>query len=119
MTNSINLSDYLKDKEAFNKILKDDVQIDSSTSIDFSNNASFKLTSNMVKVIFDGKEIAVSPLKIMGEMNVETFEGDMKMFVDSIVAKNMVLKDIVLDADITKFMTMDFIWERLFLILVH
>lgn len=103
----INFSDYLVDKEAFKKIIKDDIKLTFNTNIGFSNNATFSAKTNKITVNVEGDEAHISPLKIEGDMNIETFQGQMKMFVDSVVAENQTdsikAKNIVLDADIKKF----------------
>jgi len=104
---TVDLSEYVVDKDAFKKMFKDDIRLTSSTSIDFLKNASFSAKTNKILLDVDGDAVEVSPLMIEGEMNIETFEGEMKMFIDSVQAKNNTeyidIKDIVLDADISKF----------------
>ena len=107
ISTKVNLSDYFVDKEAFNKIFKEEVILTSNTSIDFAKNASFLAETNKIVASNEGDEIHISALKIEGKMNIETFQGQMKMFIDSVVAENKTdvvnMKNIVLDADIKKF----------------
>lgn len=107
VSSNVNLSEYVVDKEAFLKIFKDDIKLTSSSSIDFLNNASFTAITTKIVANVDGDEVHVSPLNIEGEMNLETFEGDMRMFIDFVQAKNNTehidIKEVVLDVDITKF----------------
>ncbi|CAA6823562.1 MAG: Unknown protein [uncultured Sulfurovum sp.] len=107
ISSTVNLSSYLVDQEAFKKIFKEDIELTSMTSIDFFNNASFTAKTNKILANVDGDEVQVSPLTIEGDMNIETFQGQMKMLVDSVLAENKTefikARNIVLDADIKKF----------------
>lgn len=102
----VNLSDYVVKKESFQNIVKDDVHLSSTMSIDFLKNASFNLISNNIVAKVKGDEIYLSPLNIEGTMNIETFKGQIKMFVNSIVAENkqevIKAKNIVFEADSKK-----------------
>jgi len=104
---TVDLSEYVVDKDAFKKMFKDDIRLTSSMSIDFFKNASFSAKTNQLLVDVDEDIVEVSPLMFEGEMNIESFEGEMKMFIDSIQSKNnreyIDIKEMVLDADITKF----------------
>jgi uncharacterized protein YdgA (DUF945 family) len=103
---NVHLSNYVVDKEAFKKIFKEDIVLTSNTSMDFFKNAVFTAKTNNIVANLDGDEVYVSALKIEGIMNVETFQGQIKMFVDSVVAENKTefikAKEIVLEADIEK-----------------
>lgn len=107
IVNNINLSDYLADKEAFKKIVKDDIVINSMTSVDFSNDAVFSANTNEIVAQIEEATVAVSPLKITGDMNLESFVGEFKMFVDALEVKSeqesLSAKSLVIDGDITKF----------------
>lgn len=107
INSSLNIGKYFKDQETFKKIFKDDIILTSKTSVNFSDNASFTGTSNKIVANIEGIKVDVSPLKITGDMNVKSFEGQIKMFIASIVSESEMgslnAKDIVLDGDITKF----------------
>ena len=107
ISSHVNLSEYFVDKEVFQKIFKEDIQLTSSTSVGFSNNASFVAKTNKIIANIDGDEVYISPLNIEGEMNLKTFQGQMKFLVDSVLTENKKelfhLKNISLEADISKF----------------
>ncbi|CAA6816499.1 MAG: Unknown protein [uncultured Sulfurovum sp.] len=105
--NNMKVSDYLVDKEAFLKMFNDDVLLESSTTIDFFKNASFSAISNKIVANVDEDKMYITPLKMNGDFNVKTFQGKVQMLVDSVTSENEIAginaKNIVLDADITKF----------------
>lgn len=107
IVNKIKLSNHVVDKEAFKKVVKEDVVLNSSTSVGFLNNADFSLQSNKIVAQVEEANIELSPLKMTGEMNLESFVGQFKMFADSLEIKsdkeNLSAKSLLLDADITKF----------------
>jgi len=105
MSSHLNLVDYVVDKEAFQKLFKEGVEVTSSTSVDFLKNASFVAKTNKIVLNVEGDEVDISPVNMEGKMNIDTFQGKMKMFIDSISTENsqgvFKAKDIVLDADKT------------------
>jgi len=107
ITTHLNFEDYIVDKEAFHKFFKEGLKLTSSTSVDFLKNASFVAKTNKIVLDVNGEEVFISPVNMDGDMNIETFQGQMKMVVDSINTENskgsFLAKDVVLDADIKKF----------------
>jgi uncharacterized protein YdgA (DUF945 family) len=107
ITTHLNLEDYMVDKEAFHQLVKEGVEVTYQSSIDFAKNASFVAKTNKVVLNVEGDEVDISPVDIEGEMNIETFQGHMKMLTDAITTQSAQgifnAKDIKLDADIKKF----------------
>ena len=107
ITTHLNLEDYVVDKEAFRKLFKEGVEVTSNSSVDFAKNASFVAKTNKILLNVEGDEVEISPVNIEGEMNIETFQGQMKMLVDAITTESgkgfFKAKDVALDADIKKF----------------
>ena len=107
ITTHLNLEDYVVDKEAFRKLFKEGVEVTSNSSVDFAKNASFVAKTNKILLNVEGDEVKISPVNIEGDMNIETFQGQMKMLVDAITTESgkgfFNAKDVALDADIKKF----------------
>jgi len=107
ITTHLNFEDYIVDKEAFKKLFKEGLALTSSSSVDFLKNASFVAKTNKIVLDVEGDNIYFSPINMEGEMNIETFQGRMKMAIDSINTENsngsFKAKDVELDADIKKF----------------
>ncbi len=82
--NSINMNKYYADNAEIKKYLKSDIIIDSNTVIGFTNNAKYEVSSNKIVIDLDGNDLVISPLKMTGNMNVKTFQGSMKMNIDSV-----------------------------------
>ena len=103
----IKLSEHVVDKEAFKKLFKDDIKIESITDIDFSNNASFLLNTNAIKANIEETELEMSPLKMEGDINIESLVGQFKMWTDSVTVKadndSLLANTVEIDGDITKF----------------
>ncbi|CAA6801381.1 MAG: Unknown protein [uncultured Sulfurovum sp.] len=104
---NLQASDYVVEEEAFKKMFKNDIMFNSSMVIGFAGNASFTAHSNPIVADIEGDTLTMSPLKMEGDMDMDTFEGKVKMFVDSLVASqgedSLTIKSLLLDADITKF----------------
>jgi uncharacterized protein YdgA (DUF945 family) len=107
IVNSIKLSDYLVEKDAFLEVVKDDIIIDSRTKIGFTKNASFEAHTNQVVVNEAGDKLTMTPLNMSGDMNIETFQGDMKFLIEQLKLKgeydDINIKNIALDGTIKKF----------------
>jgi uncharacterized protein YdgA (DUF945 family) len=107
IVNSIKVSDYLVEKEAFLEVVKNDIIVDSHTNIGFTNNASFEAHTNQIVVDEAGDKLTMTPLLINGDMNIETFQGDMELFIKQFDIKgeydDIHIQDITLDGTITKF----------------
>jgi len=107
ITTHFNFDDYVTNKEEFRKYFKDGIEFTSSSSVGFSKNTSFVAKTNKIVLDLEGDKFNFSPLNVEGEMNIETFQGQLKMVVDTITSENdngsFKAKDVVLDADITKF----------------
>jgi len=57
---TVDLSEYVVDKDAFKKMFKDDIRLTSSMSIDFFKNASFSAKTNQLLVDVDEDIVEVS-----------------------------------------------------------
>jgi len=104
--NSVNIADYYVESGGIQKYLKSDVIFTSNTTVDFGNNANFEGTTNKIIIDLEGDELEISPLEIVGKIDVETFQGTMNMKIDSIFveAKDEFFKanNINIDADLKK-----------------
>lgn len=107
IVNRIKLSDYLVEKEAFLEVVKDDIIVDSRTNISFNKTASFDVRTNRVVVDEDGDKLTMTPLLIDGEMDMETFQGDVAFLIEQFTIKgkeeDINIQDLTLDGTITKF----------------
>jgi len=107
IVNSIKVSDFLVDKKEFLEVVKDDIILDSTTNLGFSNNASFTAKTNRIVGSDEEGTVRISPVTMSGDFDIETFQSDMKMLIEEFLVKSpeeeITLNDIVLNADITKF----------------
>ena len=106
---SINLNHYLVKSKEIKEVIKEDIVIDSTMTVGFDKEAKFSAISNAITIEAPTDKVIISPLKINGTINMETFVGQFKMLIDSldIEFKNKNgashLKNIVFDGAITKF----------------
>lgn len=107
IVNSIKVSDYLVEKDAFLEVVKNDIVVDSRTNIGFTKDASFEAHTNQIVIDEVGDKLTMTPLLINGDMNIETFQGDMELFIKQFDIKgeydDINIQDIRLDGTITKF----------------
>jgi hypothetical protein len=71
-------------KKEFLRLIKDDITITSDIAISFTKNASYQLSSSEVKIEDDGKNLHMTPLKIMGSSSLEQYSGDTKINIASL-----------------------------------
>ena len=106
---SINLNHYLVKAKEIKEFVKEDIVIDSTMTVGFDKEASFSASSNAITIEAPTDKIVMSPLKIDGTINMETFVGQFKMLIDTLDIEfkdkkgASHLKGIVFDGDITKF----------------
>jgi len=71
-------------KKEFLAIFKNDILIKSDMTVSFAKNASYKVSTNEVKITSDGKSFQMTPLLIDGNNNLETYKGDVNINIASL-----------------------------------
>ena len=84
---TVNISDYLVDTVGIKKYVKEDIILTSTSTISFLKNNKFHGETNPIVADIEGDVFRISPLKIEGDVNIETFVGDIKVLIESIEAK--------------------------------
>jgi hypothetical protein len=96
-------------KKEFLTLIKDDIIIRSDIDISFTKNASYIISTNEVNINDDGKSFYMTPLKMKGNHNLETFKGDTKLNIDSLkfqeegTQNGLTLQNLDLNIDIDEF----------------
>lgn len=107
VVNSLKLSDYLVEKETFLELVNKDIVMNSQVEIGFNNNARFEVHTNEIAFDEEDDKLTMTPLALMGEMNLKTFQGDMELRSKQLTLKSeyeeIVLQGMVLNGNITRF----------------
>ena len=108
VNSTVNVNELLADSVNLKEFIKEDIVIDSNMRVDFSNHVTYTANSKQIVANVEGDVFTIAPFKMNGQMNMETFIGNFKMLSESIKGDlenggKVMLKDIVVDADITKF----------------
>ena len=105
---TLNISEFLVEKEDFKKVVKEDIVFDTTMLIDFQRYIAYEAKSNQIVVDDNHTQLTIAPIEIEGNMNAETLAGTMKMFTKSIQAQmgkkgEIKLDNVALNGEITKF----------------
>ena len=107
MSNHLNLNDYFVANSEIKKVLKRDIILDSITTIGFTKNATFDASTTEIELDVEGEKLKISPLQVEGNMNIESFVGEITMRSDSLLIGNdkefVKSNDIHMDMKITEF----------------
>ena len=107
MSNHINLNDYFVEDSELKKSLKNEIVFDSMTTVKFNKNSNFEASTSEIVLDVDGEELKIAPISIVGEMNIETFQGEMEMESNSMFIAHedefFKAQDITMSAKINEF----------------
>lgn len=107
VVNDINFNDYLVEDSAFKKSLKNEIVLNSITTVGFTKDATFEASSSEIGVNLDNAMMTIAPFHIDGVMNVEDLTTQMKMVTDAISIEHegefLKAKDVKMDMAIDKF----------------
>ena len=73
-----------KAKKEFFELVKDDIIIKSNMDISFTKNATYTISTNEVNINDEDKNIHMSPLFIKGDHNLETYNGNAALHIESL-----------------------------------
>jgi len=108
ISSNINFSKLFVDENGLKEIIKEDLIVQSSVRVDFMNNATYKGETNRLVADVDNDIFTISPLKLNGEMDLETFVGEFRLLSEKVTGElanggKVKLENIILNGDITKF----------------
>jgi len=108
VNSTVNINDLLVNKQDIKAFIKDDIIINTNMLIGFNNQATYTGESNTIVANIDEDIFTISPLKLSGEMNMKTFVGNFKLFINNLSGKlenkgDVKLQEIALNTNITKF----------------
>ena len=107
INSTVNVKEFLVDKESLKAFVKEDIVLNTSMLVDFTNHVTYSGDSNKIVTNIDDDIFTIAPLKLKGKMDLETFVGTLKMKSDSITGLlanggKTKVEDLTLDADMTK-----------------
>ena len=107
MSNHVNLNDYFLESSEIQKVLKNDIILDSITTVGFTKNATFDASTTEIELDVEGEKLKISPLQFGGHMNIESFVGEITMQSDSMLIGDKEeffrANDIYMEMKITEF----------------
>ena len=103
-------------KEDFLKLIKNDIMVKSDMDISFTNNASYTLSTNEVKINDAGKSLYVSPLFLEGDTNLDTYAGDAKLNLHSLKFQEANSKNGLTVQDLKMDITIDKLLEQMLML---
>ncbi len=108
IVSTIKISEILKDKSKFLKLVKDDVIVDLKVIISFDKILNYKLTTNNIIIKDKKADITISPIQITSKINPENMVGKVTVFdkkITSIFDKNKItLQNVKFFIDIKEFL---------------